>query len=57
MAAGKPLAHRGSSSWWTGNFTTLCGLVFPLKTSRSPWFTYPRCPACEAAHAVKKHKK
>ncbi|MBB4687230.1 hypothetical protein [Amycolatopsis jiangsuensis] len=48
--ASKPLVHRGSSSWWSGTFTTLCGQKFPLKGSKNPWFTNPRCPACEAIH-------
>jgi hypothetical protein len=41
----KEVGHFGKVSWWSGTFTTLCGLTFP--TSRSAgWFT-PECAACK----------
>ncbi|MEV5299043.1 hypothetical protein [Amycolatopsis methanolica] len=52
----KPLVHRGSKSWWTGDFKALCGLVIPAGTGRSPWFTKPACPQCEAIHEARKRK-
>jgi hypothetical protein len=51
----KPLVHRGSKSWWSGTVTTLCGLVIEPGNARSPWFTGPACPECEAIHAARKN--
>ncbi|MFJ8910611.1 hypothetical protein [Amycolatopsis sp. NPDC102389] len=51
----KQFVHRGSKSWWSGDFTALCGLVIPAGEGRSPWFTSPACPACEAVHKAKKN--
>ena len=47
------LLHRGKKSFWGGTITTLCGLTYPAKGSRSPLFIvfYPKCPACEAIHS------
>jgi hypothetical protein len=51
----KPLVHRGSKSLWNGTVTTLCGLVIEPGNARSPWFTGPACPECEAIHAARKN--
>ncbi|GAA5155503.1 MULTISPECIES: hypothetical protein [Amycolatopsis] len=56
MGSNRGLVHRGSKSWWTGDFKTLCGLVIPAGTGKSPWFTKPACPTCEAAVAARKRK-
>jgi hypothetical protein len=53
----KPLVHRGSKSMWSGKFTALCGITIPAGVGRSPWFTSPARPACEAAHKAKKSGK
>lgn len=52
---GKPLVHRGSKSWWSGDFTALCGVKIPSGQGYSPWFTSPACPSCEAIHAQRKN--
>ncbi|WP_435061916.1 hypothetical protein [Amycolatopsis thermoflava] len=56
MASSKPLVHRGSKSWWTGDVKTLCGLTIPRGDAKSPWFTSPACPECEAIHQARNRK-
>lgn len=54
--ASTSVVHRGKKSWWSGKVTTLCGLVLEPSEARSPWFTNPKCPTCEAVHQLKKGK-
>ncbi|MGW4488861.1 hypothetical protein ACWEOE_34110 [Amycolatopsis sp. NPDC004368] len=49
----KPLAHRGTTSWWNGTFTTLCGITVQRSGTKSPLFPN-KCPVCEAIHNAKK---
>ena len=42
------LIHDGTSSWWDGTVTTLCGQVFPGGADwKDAWFAVQiTCPAC-----------
>ncbi|ROP39093.1 hypothetical protein [Saccharothrix texasensis] len=49
---GKPVAHIGTRSWWSGQVRTLCGQRFDSSSDRV-WFPrlsgYAVCPDCAAA--------
>lgn len=54
MASKETYHLVAKTSWWHGTFTTYCGITFPTKGSRSPWFpaTKQKCPACLAVYAA-----
>jgi hypothetical protein len=57
MAKPKPgdMVHVGTSHRWRGVFVALCGVTFPLTTSKSP-FWHPSVPACPTCEQVKRNR-
>lgn len=44
----KQLTHEGSTSFWRGTYTTLCGITVPkAQTTNLWWSSTPTCPTCK----------
>ncbi|MBP2340281.1 hypothetical protein JOF41_006459 [Saccharothrix coeruleofusca] len=55
---GKPVAHIGTRSWWSGQVKTLCGQTMPEGGNSRVWFPtlsgYTVCPTCRATDIAAK---